>query len=301
MSTLVIILCETRAHRITGELFMKNVKQSLNADLALCVRDDEEPNIFYENAEYIWKFKEPENYLEEFDKIAGHKDWHKAYEIGNTWLGAGNAKSIPKQDGSAAILYYYRWLLINKLREENLIQKYDWFIVTRSDFMWLMPHCPTDLMKPGVFHFPYGQFYDGITDRHHIIPSNYLEECLESPLKLILFNTDEVLELIDECYKGTKYINAEMYLRILYIKKYELKYKFLPYVMFTVREKDGPTSWSTGNYNEKLGCIIKYDTEFTIANEFLEIAKESPRFWEISLTKNMTNVQKTLNKELDIL
>jgi hypothetical protein len=32
--------------------------------------------------------------------------------------------------------------------------------------------------------------------------------------------------------------------------------------MFTVRAKDGSSSWSTGDYNEVLGYYVKYKSEF---------------------------------------
>jgi len=70
---ILIYFTSTREHAITGELFFKNVLKPLNADLALCVNDQEDDtNIFYKHAKYIWKAKQPENFEAEFDKIAGN-------------------------------------------------------------------------------------------------------------------------------------------------------------------------------------------------------------------------------------
>ena len=204
-------------------------------------------------------------------------------------MGAGNGASIPKQIGSCAIQYYYKWLLLKKLRENDLIKKYDWFILTRSDFMWHVPHCPTSLFDRELLYIPYGQCYDGVTDRHHIIPSVHIEKCLDL-LEPILFDTDNVLKLFNTFYKEKEYVNSEMYVYLLYIEQYKFRIKYIPYIMYLVREKNGPTSWSTGDFNEELGYHIKYDSEYNTANEFLEMIKSSPSiemFWKVSLKKNM--------------
>ena len=38
--------------------------------------------------------------------------------------------------------------------------------------------------------------------------------------------------------------------------------KEFPYIMYSVRNINGTTRWSTGDYSNKLGYYIKYKTEF---------------------------------------
>ncbi len=71
-STLVVVLCETRAHEHTYDLFKKNLLDVMNADLCLCVannhREDRE-NPFYQQAKYVWCFDEPEDWGDAIDNI----------------------------------------------------------------------------------------------------------------------------------------------------------------------------------------------------------------------------------------
>ena len=40
--------------------------------------------------------------------------------------------------------------------------------------------------------------------------------------------------------------------------------KDFPYIMYSVRNVNGTTRWSTGRYSEELGYNIKYETEYYI-------------------------------------
>ena len=172
-STLVIILAETRAHEYTYNLFKTNLLDVLQADLCLCVADNDRENRdnpFYKHAKYVWTYEEPDEWGDAFDhaqQSKGYsKNWRKLLKVKNTWL--GGIKGEGEQTGSAGILLFFRWLLKESLINHNVLEKYDRFIVTRSDFVHKIPHIPLKLLDQENIWIPYGEDYGGYTDRHII-------------------------------------------------------------------------------------------------------------------------------------
>jgi hypothetical protein len=106
---------------------------------------------------------------------------------------------------------------------------------------------------------PEGESYGGITDRHAVLSRRNIEEYLNIFNMMVIRSHDYFPEIskIPSEY-GT---NLEMLIAYHLSKSYTY-FKFIPYNMFTIRERDGPTSWSTGDYNEALGYCIKYKSEF---------------------------------------
>ena len=289
--TLVIIICETRAHGVTSDLFKRNVLDIIPADLALCVRSNEQHeqheqhNKFYDLAKYVWPVKEPDNWTDAYKSVAKELNvdenaWLKASAIGEMWLGGGNNKSIINQCGSGAILYYYRWFLQKKLEELNLIKEYDWFVITRSDFIWNIPHPPSKLLDPNRIYIPDGEYYDGVTDRHMIVSANYVKDCIHL-IEPILCQPQYVIDSLVQMYGDV--LNPERYIKW---KLRELglldKVCFFPYVMYAVRENGGSTSWSIGTWNSELKYNIKYDGEYQSYIKYKNIIKTADD-WKILL------------------
>ena len=115
-SVLIIVLAETRAYKYTFDLFKKNLLNILQADLCLCVANNQREdadNPFYQFAKYIWTYDEPEDWGDAFDNaqnITGHKkNWRKLLEIKDQWL--GGIKGAEEHPGSAGILLFFRWFL----------------------------------------------------------------------------------------------------------------------------------------------------------------------------------------------
>ena len=221
MTTLVIVLSETRAHELTFSNFKKNVLDELNADLCLCIgvkKDYDYTNPFYQTAKYKFTYDEPEDFGDAFeyaynilskdrpayeklenvngmygklnnpktsnsditycDKIDNinnemviHTDnfpdplwkntiysiknchdlvqqehvityktplyWREFFKLKDQFLGGIKDSGHP---GSAGILIFFRWFLLKNLIDSDLINKYDRFIITRSDYIYQLPH-----------------------------------------------------------------------------------------------------------------------------------------------------------------
>ena len=55
-----------------------------------------------------------------------------------------------------------------KIRELNLLERYDWLILTRVDELYLCNHHDFVLMNENHALLPTGEYYQGWSDRHII-------------------------------------------------------------------------------------------------------------------------------------
>jgi len=256
----------------------------MNCDLALCVginktTENTNENKYYSYAKYIWEVEDPPDCEPVYDKICstegGNPNWKDllAADGENLLGGVRDRKTVPNS-GSGAYLYYYRWLLLQKLRENDLIKKYKWFIITRSDFVWNIPHPNTSLLNENHIYIPDGEKYGGVTDRHTILPAKHVETYLK-----IIHGIVHIPEVLKSAYpKFSKVdsagINPESFIKWWLEYNNIYKYvKFFPYIMFSVREENGSTSWSKGLWSEDIGCYIKYYNELISYKKFVNVFK----------------------------
>lgn len=265
--TLVIILSETRAYDLTFQSFADNLLKPLQADLALCVADnssEETDNPFYQQATYVWTYPEPDNwstaldYAQKADAIDG-ENWRQLFAIQGNFLG-GLHDSNGRVAGSGGISMFFRWFLKRcLLNEPGLLERYDRYVLTRSDFIYLVPHYPLSRLEASHIWLPLGEDYHGFTDRHLIADRNSILPAI-SLLDPILRSPSELYRELDgrqdylsfEGYIGYAFQRAGL---VPSLRRY-------PYTMYAVRHPDGRTSWSKGAYNEALGYCIKYKPEY---------------------------------------
>ncbi len=262
-SVLVIILAETRAHEFTFTPFKKNLLDIMNADLCLCVANnhrEDTNNPFYRHAKYVWSYDEPDDWGDAFDFIQNNKclqnDWRKLLEIKDQWL--GGIKGCGEHPGSAAILLFFRLFLKESLIKHKLVDQYDRFIITRSDFMHLVPHVPLKLLNAEYIWIPNGEDYGGYTDRHIIANSSDILNVLSIADRII----EEPLILYSEMAAFSNW-NLEQFI-MFSMENLGLKPKVrrFPYTMYSVRSPDGHTRWSKGYFSDRHGYYIKYPDEY---------------------------------------
>src|SRR5262249_28653897 len=134
--------------------------------------------------------------------------------------------------GSAAILIFFRWLLLFHLKKDDILAKYDRFIVTRSDFVWKCPHPPVEYMNENLIWVPQGEGYGGITDRHAVLSATTVEDYLNLVRPII----HEPLSLRARMSTRSDW-NLEKYILAQLVERgYENKIASFPYVMYSVRE-----------------------------------------------------------------
>ena len=361
--TLVIILCETRAHELTFNNFKTNVIDVLNADLCLCIGikpDYNYDNSFYNLAKYKFLYNEPDDFGDAFeyaynilnkdrskyekleninclngklqnpkqttdninyygnnedinnydnfndDEIVIHtKDfsnelwrnqihgiiksdnnnfikseniitykkplyWREFLKIKDQILG-GIKDNNNQHSGSAGILIFFRWFLLKNLIDNNLINEYDRFIITRSDFIYQLPHPKVDLMNENCIWIPDSEHYGGYTDRHVVLSKNNIAYYLNIFNNFVLRSNEYFMKM------NNKYDwNLEQLIKFHLEQNNVLHIvKEFPYVMYSVRNINGSTRWSKGEYSNILGYYIKYQTEYDKSSYYKNEFKKS--------------------------
>jgi len=196
--TLVIILGQARADKLTWTSFKTHVLDQLNADLALCIGEssnNNSSNFYWDYAKYKWIVPEYEDFGDGFDQIQLERyvhitKWRKILQVRSQWLGGIKGKG--EHPGSAGILIYFRAKLYDFLLKEKISDQYDRFIITRSDFIWEVPHPTVERLQPNFIWIPYGEFYGGVTDRHAVLSKQNLEAYLNL-IDPILEDTDVLI------------------------------------------------------------------------------------------------------------
>jgi hypothetical protein len=268
---LVAFIGQSRASELTAEAFFENVLGQLGADLALAVREGEEPNPFHERAKHVWTYPETGDWARDYDREVGSDAWRVLLEVpGGHFLGGIQDDEFP-QETSAGILYFYRRFLRQSLEAAGLVDEYDWIVVSRSDFLWPAPHPEIRHLSDRRIYFLDGEGYGGVEDRHCLFPSRYAKD--------VLSLTDPVFDDPVGLRPRIDRVMAQQDWSLLNIERYlawQLRERglwrrvgYLPYLPYAVRPPGGHTTWSTGTFDEERGYYVKYQAEL----ELSEIAR----------------------------
>lgn len=283
MKTLIIILAETRFSDITYDNFIENVVGNDNnneIDLCVCIAVDENYDYddkLYKMAKYKFIINDQYDYGPLFETayneiIEENKDklekpniyWREFLNLGNNLFGGViiSKDDISKNNGGACgILIYFRHFLMKKLIENNLIDLYDRFIITRSDFMYNLPHPKLELLNPEYIWIPDDEHFGGYTDRHVILSKSNIISYLNI-FENIVIKSNTYYNNLNNFFK---FGNIEELIKFNLIQNnVNHLVKHFPYVMYAIRgiKIDGKRNWW------KLGDIlqdnyyIKYQTEY---------------------------------------
>jgi hypothetical protein len=264
---LVIVLCETRGWELTADAFFANVLRPLSADLALCVGRTarERPNPLYDGASYVWKIDEPQDWTDAYEREAGNRDWEALLQFNSQFLApiapptVGDAVAIP---GSGAVVFFFRRVLRRCLEQEGVLDAYDWFVITRSDFLWPRPHPPVASLDRRFLYALDGERYGGLSDRHHVVPRGLIRPYLDVVEPIFTEPRALAGRLASSLGRRANELNPEWFwkarLRELGIWN---RVRYLPYVPYTVRGADGSTRWAAGTWHEEGGYYVKYPYE----------------------------------------
>jgi hypothetical protein len=263
----------------------------LNGDLALALAIDENydyANSFWQHAKYRWTAPIYSDFAEAFDlaqrwlcqeRNVVAPDWRLMLQINGSWQGL--IKSPNPQPGHASLLFFVRWLLLQGLKQDDVLDRYDRFIITRSDFIWLCPHPPLSVLDRGAIWFPDGEHYGGLNDRHLVVSRADVVDCLNLIEDILLEPSQLYEELKHMKGRLTGENNIETFLaQHLRRKGLFHKVKTFPYVMYLARQAtDESRTWSRGFYEPALGHYIKYEMEFRTASAYATFIK-SRDDWE---------------------
>lgn len=217
------------------------------------------PDVSWKNKVYGIKNSNNTNLVSQENVITYKKSlyWREFLKLKDQFLG-GVIDSRHQQPGSAGILIFFRWFLLKNLIDNDLINKYDRFIITRSDFIYQLPHPKMEYMNENNIWIPDSEHYGGYTDRHVVLCKNNIEPYLNIFNNFTLRSNEYFMKM-----QNKHNWNLEQVIRF-HLKQNNVLHlvKEFPYVMYSVRNINGTTRWSQGIYSNKLGYNIKYASEY---------------------------------------
>ncbi len=146
-------------------------------------------------------------------------------------------------------------------------------MVTRSDFIWDVPHPALEYLEPEVIWIPNGEGYGGLTDRLVVLSQSNYETYLN-----ILHPVLTTPSQLASAMSGKSNWNLERFISFS-LARAKSKVKLFPYPAFTVREWGGSTSWRKGKWNFRMGCFVKYASKLCEVRKLSSLISHGVR-WE---------------------
>ena len=223
------------------------------------------PDKSWKNQVYSIKNSNNDNLVSQENVITYKKPlyWREFLKVKNQFLG-GVIDSHNQHPGSAGILIFFRWFLLKNLIDNGLINKYERFIITRSDFIYQLPHPKVEDMNDNCIWFPDCEHYGGYTDRHIVLSKNNIESYLNILNNLVLKSNEYFMKM-----KNKNDWNLEQLIKF-HLEQNNVSHlvKEFPYIMYSVRNINGTTRWSNGYYSNTLGYYIKYQSEYDKSSNY---------------------------------
>ena len=241
-------------------------------DEEIIIHTKDFPDNLWKNQIYGNKKSDNNTFVSQKNVITYKKPlyWREFLKIKNQFLG-GIKDDKEQHTGSAGILIFFRWFLLKNLIDNDLINKYDRFIVTRSDFIYQLPHPKLEYMNENFIWIPDCEHYDGYTDRHAVLSKNNIEPYLNILNNFVLRSNEYFMKM-----KNKINWNLEKLIKFHLQQNNVLHLvKEFPYVMYSVRNINGSTRWQKGSYSNQLGYYIKYKSEYDKSSYYKNEFKKS--------------------------
>jgi hypothetical protein len=233
-------------------------------DDEIVVHTEDFPNELWKNQIYGIKGNNPSLVIQDnVNTYKKHLYWREFLKIKDHLFG-GVKDKYNQHPGSAGILIFFRWFLLKNLIENDLINKYDRFIITRSDYIYQLPHPQLEWMDEKYIWIPDCEHYGGYTDRHVILSKNNIESYLNIFNNMVLRSNEYFMKM-----KNKHDWNLEQLIKF-HLKQNNILHlvKEFPYVMYSVRNINGTTRWSGGIFSNSLGYYIKYKSEYDKSSDY---------------------------------
>jgi len=264
LKTLVVVTGSLRGGEKAWQTLYDNVLEVNHADLAV-ITEDPVPERYrnaslFDRAKYVWMVPKYDDWADAMDLIHNSSAWREplmALYTGkeNIMLGGmGNIRA------SGAIIFMFRWFLSQRIRENNLIQIYDRFVVTRSDHYYLCPH-DLSTLDPSMLWVPSGQDFRGVCDRHFVCGNHDILTALDILPPLLLHSEKYYKQLTHPRY------NSERFLLHRWAEEgLKIRLRRFNRTMFVSATQQDSSRWSViSQFPVKEGVYIKYPEEYAEA------------------------------------
>lgn len=240
-------------------------------DDEIVVHTKDFPDELWKNKVYGIKYSQNQNLVSQENVITYKKPlyWREFLKVKDQFLGGIKDRHY-KHPGSAGILIFFRWFLLKNLLDNDLLYKYDRFIITRSDFIYQLPHPKVEYLNEKYIWIPDCEYYGGYTDRHVILSKYNIGTYLNILNNFVLRSNEYFMKM-----KDYNEWNLEQVIKFHLSQNNALHLvKEFPYIMYSVRNIHGTTRWSVGEYSNILGYYIKYKSEHEKSSHYkTEFAK----------------------------
>ena len=293
--TLTIILGLTREANFTYPSLLSNVLIPLDSDLAFCgSANSDESNPILENSKFVWNQVDPTDWSAACDSISlDYGSWREFGKVPSNLL----TGSFPNQTAGPGMIFAYRWEILRQHITEEILNSYEWFVITRSDFLWEIEHPNINLLQKDKIYQMDGYTNGGITDRHFIFHRENARKILAFAQPIFSENVAMKNEFVATLGKATwnnrplDHLNFEQYL--LFITRefgLEKKLTLIPYLGYLIRHDETSTNWSSGVFYPSRNYFIKYPNELaavSLNKLFLRSQKDWLSFFNNAITRRV--------------
>ena len=265
--TLLIITGSVRGSQIAHESLERHVLTPYAADLLLCTGvSSEHSSYLHQRARYLVEYPQVRDWRRVVDQVSyelfGHIKWRRYPLLGENLVGKYDARNHWTGIGSGFLTLYARYAALHWMEERGLVEQYDQFIITRSDFYYVADHPdPAELLsEQHHVAIPFQKSdHMGICDRHAVVD--------RVGLRAYLLALQSFLEYHPEY---GPYHNNETVLNMALRKIHHIQPKRYLSPSYMVRaDEDGTTTWSWGSRRDANGLWIKIEDEYEEAQRYL--------------------------------
>jgi hypothetical protein len=229
-------------------------------DDEIIIHSKDFPDDLWKNQVYGIKKSDNNHFISQQNVITYKKPlyWREFLKLKDQFLG-GIKDKYNEHPGSAGILIFFRWFLLKNLIDNDLIDKYDRFVITRSDFIYQLPHPKVERMNENYIWIPDCEGHGGYTDRHVVLSKTNIESYLNILNHFVIKSNEYFIKMKN---KGNNW-NLETLIKF-HLEQNNILHlvKEFPYIMYSIRNINGTTRWSEGNFSNELGYFIKYNSEY---------------------------------------
>jgi len=258
--TLTIILGLTREANFTYPSLVTKVLTPLESDLAFCgSANGNEPNPILENSRFVWNQPDPTDWSKTCDSISlDYGSWREFGKAPSNLL----TGTFPNQSAGPGMIFAYRWETLSRLITNEILEEYEWFVITRSDFLWEIEHPNISLLQKDKIYQMDGEKHGGISDRHIIFHRDNSSKVFSFAHPI--FSADvSIKHKFVKSFSGKKsHLNFEKYLLFMARETgLESQLTLIPYLGYLIRHEGTDTNWSSGVFDPDRNYYIKYPRE----------------------------------------
>jgi hypothetical protein len=290
--TLTIVLGLTREANFTYTSLLSNVLTPLDSDLAFCgSANSHESDPILENSKFVWNQPDPIDWSAACDSISlDYGSWREFGKVPTNLLSG----SFPNQTVGPGLIFAYRWEILRQNITQEILNSYEWFVITRSDFLWEIEHPNVNLLQKDKIYQMDGYTYGGISDRHIIFHREYASKIFAFAKPI--FGKDTMIKDLFVATLGKTtlhgkpldHLNFEQYLLFI-TREFDLENQLtlIPYLGYLIRHEKTATNWSFGVFYPRRNYFIKYPNELA-AVSLNKILLRSQANWSSFFNRSIT-------------